>query len=93
MMMPQGTMFVLASSVCQLRYPQKCPMPLMTPAAQNGIQAICVMSNQSTRDDAEQHDVGRAHQRDTQYRKAGVDVALEPVVGCTVAVARHRILV
>jgi len=40
--MPQGTMFVLASSVDQLRYPQKWPMPLMTPAAQNGIQAICV---------------------------------------------------
>ena len=44
MMMPQGTMFVLASSVDQLRYPQKWPIPLMTPAAQNGIQAICVMS-------------------------------------------------
>src|SRR5207247_10468062 len=45
---------------------------------------------QSTRNDAEQRDVGGAHQGDTEYREAGVDVAVEPVVACAVAVAGHR---
>src|SRR3954462_2326335 len=38
--MPHGTMFVLASSASKLRYPNQWPTPLMTPAAQNGIQTI-----------------------------------------------------
>ena len=38
-------------------------MPLITPAAQNGIQAICASEDQHAGHDAEQRDVGRAHQR------------------------------
>jgi len=34
-------MLVLWSRVSKLRYPHQCPTPLTTPAAQNGIQAIC----------------------------------------------------
>ncbi len=49
--------------------------------------------DQRARNDAEQHDVGGAHQGEAEYRKAGVEVALEPVVGCTVAVAGHRLAV
>src|SRR5258707_4247144 len=49
--------------------------------------------DQRARNDAEQHDVGGAHQSDAEYREAGVDVALEPVVGRPVAIAGHRVAV
>ena len=35
-------MFLLLSLVSPLRYPHQCPMPLITPAAQNGIHSICI---------------------------------------------------
>ena len=35
-------MFLLLSLVSPFLYPHQCPMPLITPAAQNGIHSICM---------------------------------------------------
>ena len=43
--MPQGIMFLLLSRVSPFLYPHQCPMPLITPAAQNGIHIIWMTWN------------------------------------------------
>jgi len=93
MIMPQGTMFVarilgrpvtvppeMSDAVDDARRPERDPGDLRN-------------EDQSTRTMPKQHDVDSAHQGDAQYRETGVDVALEPVVGCAVAVAGHRLAV
>ena len=68
-------------------------MPLMTPAAQNGIQAIWTSEDEHAGNQAEQRHVREPHQRQAAQREARVDVALHPVVGRAVPVPLERLAV